>query len=347
MRLRQRFSRAMKWKHRKGTEMSARVGKTIKDVISQFFVVQQEMIKDRGEDSYLLNVKEKEAVIAVFDGCGGAGAKTYEKMNHQTGAYIASRALVQGANQWFETQYGEQELDDKNRAKKLKENLDQQLEKLKKTCGPGSGVRGTIIKELPSTLALCTVSLDRSEARVTCYWSGDSRNFVLDRSGLHQMTRDDVEDADPMMNLTECEPMNNLVSASLPYEIHVQTFYRKLPCMILSATDGCFDTLKSPMEFEKLLLQTLQASRNIQQWQDRLHKELKGIAGDDYTMAVLILGFATFHDLREHFEKRLQYMKKYFPCADKMSRKELLDQWEDYRKNYELYQREPERYVDR
>ena len=52
------------WKggKRKYKEADMRKRPELKDVIDQFFVVQQEMIPGKGEDSYLLEVKEKEAV---------------------------------------------------------------------------------------------------------------------------------------------------------------------------------------------------------------------------------------------------------------------------------------------
>lgn len=337
------------WKggKRKYKEADMRKRPELKDVIDQFFVVQQEMIPGKGEDSYLLEVKEKEAAAGVFDGCGGSGARTYEYFENHTGAYIASRTLAYAAHCWFKEQYADPEKRKKDPAKELKRHLDQFLQNLMKSGRASRGLRGSIMKDFPSTLALATVSARRGRAEIGCCWCGDSRGFVLDREGLHQITRDDTLEPDAMKNLTECAPMNNLVSASAAYEIHRSSFLWKLPCVVLTATDGCFDMLESPMEFEKLLLRTLCHSQSTEQWKERLHQELKKTAADDYSMSVLIVGFGSFLSLRNCFQDRLSYMMKEFPLSEKTSREELWEQWNFYRENYEKYQKESDGDADR
>ena len=314
----------------------------LKNVLDQFFVVQQEMITGKGEDSYLLDVKEDEAAAGVFDGCGGSGAKIYANLGNHTGAYIASRTLSQAVYSWFETQYKDAEKEGKAQAQELKNQLDHYLQELKKYGGAQGGLRGSIIKDFPSTLAFSTLSLKKQMADINFYWCGDSRGLILDRDGLHQLTRDDTEDSDAMANLTECAPMNNLVSASADYEIHRRNVFCKLPCIILTATDGCFDTLNSPMEFEKLLLKTLDASESTIQWKKGLQQEMETAAGDDYTMTVLIAGFGSFQKLKEYFSDRLSYMMDQFPLSKNTSIEDLWKQWEIYRKGYEKYIKEPE-----
>ena len=53
--------------------------------------------------------------------------------------------------------------------------------------------------------------------------------------------------------------------------INVKKIRIEHPCIIMAATDGCFGYLKSPMEFEKLLLDTLLAGESIVQWQNALY----------------------------------------------------------------------------
>ena len=76
------------------------------------------------------------------------------------------------------------------------------------------------------------------------YWCGDSRGYILDGNGLHQVTVDDVTVTDAMMNLREDAPMTNVASASRPYEIHRKQVQLSEPAVVFAATDGCFGYLR-------------------------------------------------------------------------------------------------------
>ena len=65
-------------------------------VLDEVFLVERPKENGLGEDSYFCSHGENSAIISVFDGCGGAGARVYEKIGRHTGAYIASR-IVSGA----------------------------------------------------------------------------------------------------------------------------------------------------------------------------------------------------------------------------------------------------------
>ena len=65
----------------------------IYEKIDAISVIQKEMIEGKGEDSFCSSCNDSSAFIAVFDGCGGSGGRTYPQMANHTGAYLASRLM--------------------------------------------------------------------------------------------------------------------------------------------------------------------------------------------------------------------------------------------------------------
>lgn len=312
------------------------------DIMDQFFVVRREKVPGKGEDSFLLSVNERAGLAAVFDGCGGSGAKVYKNLGGKTGAYIASRVLSESMCGWFEKSWNEKERIYRISESALKESIDARLSRLKEKSGAASALRGSMTKEFPSTLAAAVLRENGSEVLADFLWSGDSRVYILDSRGLKQVSVDDLPVTDAMENLRQDAGMNNVVSASHPYHINVRKLKLDHPCIIFAATDGCFGYLKSPMEFEKLLLDTLLASESIIQWQDALDGRFKAAAGDDYTMSVISIGYGSFRKMQDVFKKRYEYMQEAYPLYESTSEEELFRQWSQYRQDYETYQKRDE-----
>lgn len=309
------------------------------EIIDQFFVVHGEKIAGKGEDSFLISVNEKAGLAGVFDGCGGSGAKVYKSLGEKTGAYIASRVLSETTYGWFDESWDEKENTYKISGQELKDAIDTRLARLKQKSGAGSILKGSMTKEFPSTLAAAAVRPGEKGLLADFLWSGDSRVYVLDGRGLKQVSVDDLPVTDAMENLRQDAGMNNVVSASHPYQIHVRKLKLDGPCIILAATDGCFGYLKTPMEFEKLLLGTLLAGESIVQWHNALDEQIKNVAGDDYTMSVLCLGYGSFHKLKDSCRKRYGYLEQAYPLHQDTSEEELFRQWQVYRRDYEMYQK--------
>ena len=66
--------------------------KSLPETIDFHIYVYKEMIDENGEDSGFYGFTDKHALMSVFDGCGGIGAKKYPSMDNRSGAYLASRA---------------------------------------------------------------------------------------------------------------------------------------------------------------------------------------------------------------------------------------------------------------
>ena len=306
------------------------------DEIDQCFAVYSEKKAGKGEDSFLYSLREDRGIVMVFDGCGGSGAKLYPPLGNRTGAYLASRVLTESAYQWFDNMAEGQGTPGAYH-QNLKMRLDKSLAEIQEQGKTSSLLLGSMSKEFPSTLAGAMVEKKEGQMVASFLWSGDSRGYLLDRDGLHQVTVDDVPNPDAMVNLREDGAMTNVVTASRPYDIHEALFRLPSQGIVLAATDGCFGYLRTPMEFEKLLLGTLMKSGSIEQWRMEIDGALKNIAGDDYTMCVMIYGYGSFVRLKKSYAARCRFMEKAYVLNDSITEEALFEQWEQYKKTYEAY----------
>lgn len=312
------------------------------DRMDQFFVIHGEKVPGKGEDSFLLSINEKAGLAAVFDGCGGSGARVYKNLGGKTGAYIASRTLSETMYGWFEKSWDENEKMYRLSAETLKTDIDARFARLREISGSSTTLRGSMMKEFPSTLAAAVLQENGSNVLAEFLWSGDSRVYILDGQGLKQISADDLPVSDAMENLRQDAGMNNVVSASHPYRIHVRKRKLDHPCVVLAATDGCFGYLKTPMEFEKLLLGSMMAGESIVQWQEALDSQIGKIAGDDYTMSVISLGYGSYRKMKAVFGKRYEYLQEAYPLYQNTSEEEMFRQWSEYRREYESFRKREE-----
>ncbi len=313
------------------------------------FAVAGEKKEGLGEDSFLIDRNSRAALISVFDGLGGSGARLYPEFGNRTGAYIASRAAAEAAMEWFTSWTREPERSGRGRetggmsaGESLKRSLDIKLAEFQKSSQSASLLRSSMTRAFPTTLAaeMITRRPERpGVVQVTFLWCGDSRCYVLETGGLRQVSVDDLSVTDAMQNLQEDAAMLNVVSASHRYEIHERRMEIRRPCIFLTATDGCFGYFKSPMEFEKILLGTLINSRSVSEWKSLLANVWNSVAGDDFTICMAGIGFGSFEEVQNSYRLRQSKIEKLYPYKVENSREILLEQWEEYRKEYEKYQK--------
>lgn len=291
----------------------------------------QEIVRENGEDSYFLASMEGASMACVCDGCGGSGARRYPKFWDKSGAYMASRAASGATLTWF----CKGDFTAASYKTAIDENLQVLLQRADKT---SSLIRSSMVMAFPTTLATAVVQESGKDLLGSFFWAGDSRGYILDARGLHQITLDDITGGDALDNLINDSPMTNVISADNPYAIRQRDVKISGPCVVLCATDGCFGYLKSPMQFELLLLDTLCESAGPNDWQARLQKEIGRFAGDDYTMALLSLDFGDFEALKTVFQKRRkQLIDGYFAGRDLQSAEETKALWGRYKNTYETY----------
>ena len=300
--------------------------------------------KGLGEDNFTRNTIDDVRYFGVFDGCGGLGARRYEAVSNHTGAWIASRIAACAvdsfaANEKFTFEENTAEL----LANKISIFLKTAKEKLSNNTGIQVG--GSLSKSMPTTACIAAVKVNTTEngtekLRCDFFWAGDSRAYILDQNGLCQITKDDIDSNadDAFENLREDGRLTNVANADDKFNLHSISANLKMPKIIICSTDGGFGYLDSPMEFEYLLLNTMQESNTPDEWNKILNDVLHEIAGDDYTLIIETFGFKDFITMKNYFYNRICQLKsEYLPSSDEPSEDELKALWQKYKIEYNKY----------
>ena len=102
------------------------------------------------------------------------------------------------------------------------------------------------------------------------------------------------------------------------------------PCLLFTATDGCFGYYPTPMHFEHFLLSGLVSTENVAQWKEKIETGLFKYAGDDYTMCMAGFGYKDFKQLKQSFKARCDELFEKYIASD-----ENADSlWKQYKKEY-------------
>lgn len=298
--------------------------KKAKQELSAIFSVAEEMVKNNGEDSFCYDVIDNDFIIAALDGCGGSGSKKYENYSGKTGAYVASRAVCGGIREWFRQSNNDEE---------LVGYIQKSLAILKENGDKSGRIMGSLGKAFPTTAAVITGSFGQGKLTATCFWAGDSRCYMLDSDGLHQLSEDDLEGQDAMSNLSNDGVMTNVINASTEFGIHSKRIIIDQPCILITATDGCFGYLNSPMEFEYLLTDSLMKSKNPLGWKMALNYRMNKVTGDDYTLCVAVCGFDDFKSIQDGFAERNRIVEEKYINSEN----DINKLWNIYEKEYSKY----------
>lgn len=317
-----------------------------KQLITLSLLVHAEKKIGKGEDGYVcVSGGANAALIACLDGCGGAGSRVYEKANHKTGARLAAHHVGSTIRSWFISNRYDQGLFKKTPAElsqELKTAIDHTLHHLCENYDTAEqSIRSKSIRTFPTTLAMVIPEvIDVNTVRCISFWAGDSRTYVFPVSGLIQTSMDDVRgNGDPFTVLEKDGILSNVISASVPYQINVSEATVHEPCMILSATDGCFSYFCSPMEFEWLLLDTMMAAETPAQWENNLLQALGNYASDDYTLGIAVIGFRNWEAVKTaYFSRwntfRSQYHDPLTRILAQEDRQAHLELWQQYKQSY-------------
>lgn len=300
-----------------------------------------EIRPELGEDNWCYGFCGDTGIIAVFDGCGGSGARKHPDYKGRSEAFMASRigagVLYRCIQQYFpcsmDTDQFVSEIVTPNLSNWIRANIPIQ--------DPGKPkIKGMHV--LPTTMAAALIRLaDKGSICVSPIWAGDSRIYVLDASGLSQLTADDSNQPDPMEGLFDSGSLTNLICAEKAFKLNCHTIQLKPPFIIIAATDGCYDYVSTPMEFEGMILHTMLESANVAQWEDNLQKLIASYAGDDHTLCLASFGYGSFENIQRSFAPRYEDIRKKYletvweaPWEDRDTRRHL---WADYRINYMKY----------
>lgn len=317
-------------KTKKGTE-------SFEDKLAAQFAVSSEAYKGEGEDSFCCSRSGDAALIGVFDGCGGLGARQYKKYDNHTGAYMASRLACGAVYDWFQTRKAGQ--DSRDALNELKKRIDSALQLGQQMAGDTLKLRGTMVRDFPTTAAIALAEYREEKISIDAIWAGDSRIYLLDHVGLSPLSKDDTGSSDAFDDLRNDPVQENVLSSDGNYVLHCRTATIKGPVAIIASSDGYFGYWRTPMEFEYFLLDTLERSFSLTEWKNKLHTEILEIAGDDATLAVMLFNFRTFCELKSTYHARHEYLKEMYilPLSDSYSEEKAKELWQEYRHTYERY----------
>ena len=307
--------------------------------VDSIFVVGGEMIDNNGEDSFAYALNDECGFIGVFDGCGGIGSRKYEVYSDKTGAYIASHVCSETMLDWFgEFSASGREISANNIkyiCDSLKERFTNELDSYEDEAG-AVAIKGSLAKKLPTTASLVMFTSNDSKMYAAYVWAGDSRGFVLNESGLTQVTTDDIEvEGDAMENLSNDSKLTNMVCAGGDFHFNNRILTDVDKGMFITATDGFFSYFSTPMEFEFMIVDTLLVSDSVASWKVNLCEFIKKYTADDYTMGVTVFGYKSFKALKKAYVSRHAFLvERYIKPLETLSDEEKVALWNEYKTNY-------------
>ena len=272
----------------------------------------------KGEDShpfeYVWETESgKRTLLAVFDGMGGAGSRKVTDPNDESVvmsmAYFASRAargaLVAACNQ-VTPMMTPREITDV-----IEHEIKKALRRLADREGgiPTGGIRGSMVKDYPTTVAIALIDEEVDRRRVHMMWAGDSRVYAMwpDKDYLlQQLTLDHTASGASSDGgdaaLTKCATPD---SAELEFsDIDVPK-----NAVVFVATDGCF-AYESTQFFLCTLVEEMMHSSNVVEYSENLAATLSAIAGDDCSMAMSFRSDSEFPQTKSEFKDHLRPLQE-------------------------------------
>lgn len=311
------------------------------DCLDTIQVLSKPARENLGEDSFYCAQKGGSAIVSVFDGCGGLGARKYETFQRHTGAYIASRSVSGAVHDWYCKNYEKKW----KSAERLAISIDEYIREVYEICElygvEQAKIKGSMVRKFPTTLALAYAHAESNGHGIEIHilWAGDSRVYLLDDKGLAQLTKDDTDVGDALENLMSDGALTNVLSSDGKYKINHKTIRLSTPGLIFAATDGCFGYIPSPMEFEYTVLKSLVENHTPVAFKRALQEILSQYAGDDLALGMMSFYFETFQNTRMQLTKRLQYLEENYMRFLKADNSDafLHSLWEEYKTSYERY----------
>jgi serine/threonine protein phosphatase PrpC len=316
--------------------------------------VRTEQVAGQGEDGPPTILHHRETgrgILAVYDGAGGAGGGAIGQVDDGrtvTGAFLASRQLHFALEGWFRRILGQR----RQQGRPCTELAEVLGESLQSARGQRRRkIMGTMVRELPSTIAAIEYAPRGGRIDLIMRWAGDSRCYrLIPRDGLQQLSQDDTPIGSSVEFEANDQPMTNMVSADRRFTINEERLIKaRLPTVLVCATDGFFGYLQTPAHFEYVLLDTLRESLDPLSWAAGLAGRVRDYTKDDASLAIVALGFATFDELRDAYADRHEFVAREhwlpFQDIDPQNRDRLLEQrqssWMGYRTAYERFIPEP------
>lgn len=295
---------------------------------------------DRGEDAYAFNFGRRDIhMFGVFDGCGGSGAWKYPEFHNATGAFVAAHSIAKVFLNWSNKISIEDCADAERIANQFYDISSETLTALKQSCAP-MGVSGSLVKSFPCTASVALVTqISNNTINMISLNVGDSRVYILSPTyGLIQVTKDDSRGgADPLDSLRSNPPLSDLLNADKPFKVKMRQISVQAPCAIMCATDGVFGFVRSPMDFEFILLDSICKANTISEFETLFRSAIVKLTGDDSTCILAFYGFGNYQAIKMSLANRFKKMSLMISEIDHANdpsaiEKEIHEQWETYKK---------------
>lgn len=206
-----------------------------------------------GEDAPAV-VNDKSIIICDGVGAGGQNKHTINGEEHSS-AYFASRLLSKTCSMFFESNY-DRICENMNNAEtivaELKVEIKQAFDSFVAENNLVKRFKGKDLLMLPSTMVAVIYKCYAEYVEALVINAGDSRAFVMDpQVGLQQISKDDVDgDVDAYEKSTIT---TNKVNQERDFHLNYGHFILKTPCVLFASSDGCYDYIETPMEFEYVM----------------------------------------------------------------------------------------------
>ncbi len=305
------------------------------------------VVPDAGEDSFAFDTKAQGGYLCVADGCGGLGSRRYGNLGDRTGAYLAANLVTREVAQQAGGLFPLPDQQEAGRAlcQELTQTLSSRLARFEADFSTVPRVRivGSMQRVLPTTLCLLLTQSQPPQLDCLFVWAGDSRGYVLDTGGLHQLTSDHTALAgDAMESLYKDTPLSNMLHGEGAFYLSGRRARLVKPCVTLVATDGVYSSLQNPMEMEWLLLSTLHKAKDMAHWQRRLCGEIKKVASDDCTLGLAVYGYLSFEALQKSLAARRTALQREYITPVRRHKADLdyaRGKWQEYMKQYDWTER--------
>ena len=275
----------------------------------------------------------------VFDGCGGLGSKRYEKVGNKTGAFISSQTCASVFHDEMKRSVSSGRIDDAFVAH-LKHCFLTALKNREKEYGQQSKLVGTMVRTLPCTGSMMIVSPAKGSEKLLhldIIHAGDSRVYIMrPNEGLQQITQDELSgNPDALKNLYVSAPMTNVINIDRDFSLTHLSCNIETPFAVLCASDGVFGYVKTPMHFEKILLDVLAASDSFYSAEQAFLGSIKAIAADDATAVMPFYGWTSFDQIKSAFAKRRRFVSGLCHSIEEAMTDEIIDSaWNQFKVGY-------------
>ena len=310
--------------------------------LCQFISIKYAPASEKCEDALCYSFEDTHFHFAgVFDGCGGLGSKRYEKVENKTGAFISSQTCASVFYDEMKRSLSNKGISD-TFVTHLKSCFLITLKNREEQYGQQSRLIGTMVRTLPCTGSMVVISQAKGSEKLLhldIIHAGDSRVYIMrPNEGLQQVTRDELSgNPDALENLYVSAPMTNVINIDKDFTLTHLSYNIETPFAVLCASDGVFGYVKTPMHFEKIILDALETANSFDSAEQAFRNSIKDIAADDSTAVMPFYGWDSYDQIKSAFAKRHRFISRLCHSIEEdMTDESINSTWNQFKAGYYL-----------